>query len=152
MATCSGKTGGTDDELSRVPVDAQFAALLAGHHAGRDGWSEANLGPAALEASTPFASVFSVTPAELVAHVQAHGWDRRLIKPLTEATPTARPNHADLLAFAGQTADGVWRCLLPLDPERHTEPYATRDFASEAQMVEWLVAELFKLQRRFFPS
>lgn len=82
--------------------------------------------------------------------MRLNGWDRRLIKPLAEATPTAQPTHADLLAFTGQTAEGVWRCLLPLDPERHSEPYALRDFGSDAQMIEWLVAGLFKLQRRFF--
>lgn len=150
MAECSRKTGGADRELPRVPVDTQIAALLAGHHAGRDGWSEANLGPAALEASTPFASVFSVTPAELAAHVHAHGWDRRLIRPLAEASSVLLPSRADVLAFAGQAEDGVWRCLLPLDSERNTEPYAVRDFATQEQMVDWLVERLFELQRRFF--
>ena len=133
-----------------IPRAAQIAALLAGHYAGLDGWDRQYLGPGVVASTVPFALLFSVTPAEVVAHVRLNGWDRRLIKPLTEATPTAQPTHADLLAFAGQTAEGVWRCLLPLDPERHAESYATRDFGSEAQMIEWLVAELFKLQRRFF--
>lgn len=128
----------------------QFAALLAGHHAGLDRWDEKNLGPGIAASSVPFADVFTVTPGELAAYVRAHGWDRRLIKPLAEATPTAQPAHDDLLAFAGQADDGVWRCLLPLDPERNAEPYAVRNFASQDLMIDWLVAELFKLQRRFF--
>ena len=128
----------------------QIAALLAGHHAGLDGWDEKHLGPGVSASSVPFADVFTVTPTELAAHVRAHGWDRRFIKPLAAATPTAQPDHADLLAFAGRSDDGVWRCLLPLDPERNAKPYVVKDFASEDLMIDFLVAELFKLQRRFF--
>lgn len=133
-----------------IPVALQIAALLAGHHAGLDGWDEKYLGPGVPASSVLFSEVFSVKPAELAAHVRAHGWDRRLIRPLADASPNAQAAHADLLAFAGQGDDGIWRCLLPLDPERNAKPYAVLDFASEDSMIDWLVAELFQLQRRFF--
>jgi len=136
---------------ARLPVPSadQIRALLAAHLTGIDRWVERNLGAGIDAFDVPFSSVFTVSEAEVADHVLAHGWDARIVKPLGQAQPRSSGDW-DVMFFAGVGPQGDWQALRPLDPERNSEPFEQRAFASERAMVEAIVRQLFETQRRFW--
>ena len=132
-----------------VPQAEQIRALLAAHLIGIDHWVDRNIGPRIETYDVPFGDVFTVSEADVVAHVLAHGWDLRIVKPLAAAQPRIAGDW-DVMFYAGLADDGRWQAWRPLDPERHSEPFAVDTFDTEAAMVAALVHQLFETQKRFW--